>query len=242
MGLDYYVQKIQEKKKNQAMQDVVMQIASRYPLVLHKQDGAICMFPKNTRTIPSVPTKTFESTRDTLSSFSLDVLHEKSFFAQFQNLLDVVPQPQTIHFSDNENAGYSHCVFASRNIYMSFTIIEDVENCLYSFSVKTGSRSVYNSLLVREHSDNIFESKAIIKSFNVFYSRYITDSSDIWFSSNLVGCHECLFCDNLENKKHCIYNKQYSAEDYAQEKIQLLQQKDTFAIRQHNVSNIGNNS
>lgn len=60
MGLDYYVQKIQENKKKQTIQDVVTQIASRYPLVLHKQDGAICMFPQNTRVIPSVSIQTFD--------------------------------------------------------------------------------------------------------------------------------------------------------------------------------------
>lgn len=242
MGLDYYIQIIQEKKKKQTIRDVITQIASRYPLVLHKKDGAICIFPQNTRTIPSVSIQTFDTTRDSLGNFSLDALEGESLFSQFQNLLQTVPQPQTIHFSDNENSGYSHCVFASRNIYMSFTVIEDVENCLYSFSVKTGSRNVYNSLLVREHSENIFESKAIIQSFNVFYSHYISNSSNIRFSSNLIGCDECLFCHDLENKKHCIYNKQYSPTEYAQEKIQLLQQKDRFGSRQDSISNVWSNS
>jgi len=234
-------EKIQEKKKTETIQDLIVQVASRYPIVLNKQDGSICIFPNDVRKIPSISIKAFESVRDKLWEYTIDPIDDGDFFSDLEKLLQYVPQPQTIHFGENENANYAHCVFASRNIYISFTVIEDVENCLYSFSVKTGSKNIHNSLLVWEHSENVFESKAIIQSSNIFYSRYITNSSNIRFSSNLVGCTDCLFSDNLENKKYCIYNKQYSHEDYVKEKKQILQQKEKFDGRYLAVSNIWNN-
>jgi len=44
----------------------------------------------------------------------------------------------------------------------------------------------------------------------------------------LVGCEECLFCSSLDNKKYYIYNKEYTKEEYIQQKNNYLQQKEYF--------------
>jgi len=221
-------EKIQRIKKDQRIDDLVAYIASWYPLVPRKYNDMISMFPQSERMVNVVTSKNFEETRWSLTQQWLDYSFELSFFANVKNLFAIVPQPSLIHFSDNTNANYAHCVFASKNIYMWFTIIEDVENCLYSFSIKTWSRNVHNSLLVWEHSDNVFMSKWIIWSYNIFYSKNIFNSSNIRFSTNLVGCEECLFCSSLDNKKYYIYNKEYTKEEYIQQKNNYLQQKEYF--------------
>lgn len=238
--------KIQEKKKNQFIDDLILHIASWYPLVPRKHGDIISMFPKIERTVNTVTSQAFEEIRWSFLGLWIEYDSTISFFDSMQVLFSSVPQPNLIHFSENINANYAHCVFASKNIYMGFTIIEDVENCLYSFSVKTGSSNVYNSLLVWEHSDNVFMSKWVIWSYNIFYSQHVFNSSNVRFSSNMVGCEECLFCDNLDNKKYCIYNKEYTKEAYIQQKNDYLKQKSSFdwwfdAIKNTNIT-IGSNN
>lgn len=228
MLFEGWLEKIQQKKKNQSIRDLIFYIASWYSLVPSKDNGSIGIFPKTSRKPPTMPAKKVEEERDWYLDFWINYDWEIWFFECFNKLFRAVPQPNLIHFSENPNSEYAHCVFSSKNVYMGFTVIEDVENCLYSFTVKTWSRNVLNSLLVWEHSDNVFCSKWIIQSYNIFYSKYIFNSANIWFSTNLTGCEECLFCENLDNKKYCIQNKEYTKEDYLAKKKLLLNQKDMF--------------
>ncbi len=133
-----------------------------------------------------------------------------------------------MHWGKNENCDYVDVVLNARNSYLSIGLVTDVENVLYSRSVKDYTKNVLNSVMVRKHCDSIFSSLSVINSFNVFYSKFIDNSANIWFSSNLIGCQECLFCDNLQNQSYCVYNKQYTKEEYVGEKFRLLHDKEKF--------------
>jgi len=127
-----------------------------------------------------------------------------------------------------ENAEYAEAVRFSKNVYLSFIIILGCENIFYTFYTQDECRNVFNSVMVWDHSEIVYFSTAVLKSYKIFYSRYIVHSHNIWFSSNLIGCSECIFCDNLHNKKYCIGNREYSREEYFTQKEFILREKNKF--------------
>lgn len=137
----------------------------------------------------------------------------------FQN----VSLPSLMHYGKTENADYSDTVYNARNIYLSNMVTGDVENVLYSFSVKDNSSYVINSVNIIK-SQYIYQCVSVSNSFSVFFSSNILDSSDIRNSYNLVGCNHCINCSNLKNKSYCIDNMQYSQEDFLENmKVKPLQ-------------------
>ena len=114
----------------------------------------------------------------------------------------------------------------TKNGYLSFIVVVECENILYSMGVKDNCKNVFNSVMVRDHNENVYMSCGIFKSFNIFYSRYVTDSSNLRACYNMVGCHDCILCHELENKSFCIQNTEYSKEEYLKKKEQILKEKD----------------
>ena len=56
-----------------------------------------------------------------------------------------------------------------------------------------------------------------------------------------MNCHNCLLCDNLENKNYCIENKEYSREEFAMLKAEMLRNKNIFSHYANTVATVGNN-
>ena len=234
-NLQYRQQKIQEKRKKTSFRDFVMEITSRYSLMLYKQQWLISMCDANSRLL-------IVNKNEYVPELS-DLLPEgEYFFDKLATLLQTVWLPNLIHFSENANSDYANCVLWSKNIYLSYTVIKEVENAMYSFSVKTWSRNVIDGFMIRDNSENIYRSKCVISSYNTFYSKFINNSSDVRFSSNLQSCRECLFCDWLTNQSFCIRNKQYSKEEYTIEKQLILSQKGNYDLRYEQVNNQWNNT
>lgn len=221
-------EKIKEKVRATLRRDFVQHITSWYPLVLTKNAWYISSYPPTPRIAGIIPYKEYEAGRDDLVHQWLDYDFEQDFFHNIQRLRDQTKLPNLLQFADNENSDYAYCVLGSKNVYMGFTIIKDVENCLYSFSVKTGSRNIFNSVMVRDNSENIYMSSGIITGYAIFYSRYMTNCSNMRFCSNCFGCQECLFCHDLNNQSYCIANKVYEREIYFQKKQELLAQKEKY--------------
>lgn len=135
--------------------------------------------------------------------------------------------PAPTRFTDDKSVDCDHAasVWMSNKVYLSILAIDDCENILYTFYTQDGVKNTLNSVMVWDHSENIYFSSGVLKSYNVFYSRYITNSANIWFSTNLIGCQECILCDTLTNASYCIRNKQYSQEEYQKEKANILSNK-----------------
>jgi hypothetical protein len=121
-------------------------------------------------------------------------------------------------------------VLGSKNAYISFIVINNCENVLYSVSIKDNSKDILNSLSVWDSSSIIYTSTWILRSFKIFYSRYISNSNNIWFSSNLIWCSECIFCDDLENQRYCINNIKLEKEEYFKQKEETLKNKNKFEV------------
>lgn len=240
-NLQHRQQKIQEKRKQTPWREFVMEIVSLRSFSLYKSNNLTSIFPQTERIRWIVSHDEFEEYRDKLVGVLGEIDYSQPFFDIYKKLWDSVNLPPTILFGSCENANFSDQTVSSKNCYLSYVVIRDCEDVLYSVSVKEGSKNILNSLMVRDWSDTVFYSKGIISSFSVFYSHFITNSSNIWFSSNLVWCTECVGCQNLDNQSYCIKNKKYAKEEYLRLKKQLLAQQQKFSGWQQWISHNGLN-
>ena len=174
-------------------------------------------------------------------NYGKDVDGGRSFFSQFQQLFLDVPKSVLMHYITNDNAEYSDTSLSSKNVYLSFHSTLNVENILYSVSVKHGSSNVLNCFSVT-NSENIFYSRGIVKSFNIFYSNLLLDCADMWFCNSCIGCQNCISCDNLINKSYCIENIAYSREEFQAKKQEILGQKRRFQSNSMGLKNIQSES
>lgn len=223
-SLSYRQSKIQEKRKNTSWKEFVMEICSWCPLVFSKGYGKVSRFPKTDRIGWVIGRSEFEEIRWTQT----EEVNAESFMQGFGKLLSRSQFPAFMTWGDNENCDFADIVSGAKNWYLSIGLVTDVENVMYSRSVKNNCSNVIASVMVRKDSSNVFESSCIIGSFNVFYSHTIQASSNIRFSQNLVNCSECILCSDLENQSYCINNNQLSKEEYAIEKAKLLNDKSNF--------------
>ncbi len=170
----------------------------------------------------------FQKNRDDLTKEGLLYDFNAPFFENFNTLLKTIDLPNLVQSGMNENCAYVDNTNGTKNGYLSYIVVVDCENAIYSCSVKDNSKNVFNSVMVWDNNENIYMGCGILKSFNVFYSRYITDSSNIRLCTNMIGCHDCIFCNWLENKSYCIENQQYTKAIYLQKKEDILKNKNLF--------------
>jgi hypothetical protein len=221
--LVHFEKLIQEKRKKTPFRDFIKEIGSWEVMNLYKRNGRICRYPDTGR-IQVLDDTEYKNA----SSYYREYDFDKSFFENFQWLMDIFPFEHIFHFENNENSDFADSVFGAKNTYLSFIVGFESENVAYSALCYNNIHNIYNSFLACIHSSNVYMSWGVNESHNVFYSRYITNSANIWFSTNLIGCHECIGCDNLENQKYMINNVAYSTEEYNAKKDEILSDKKSF--------------
>ncbi len=225
--LNYYKQKIQEKRKQTSFRDFLMEILSFVPVVFYKYNNLISKFPPWER-VQVISIDAFNSSRDRLIEKSNNYNLDESFLKNFQNLFQNIQLPALFHYWITSNCDFSEVAFASQNCYLSNIIIKDCENIFYSFMTRMNCHNIYNSFYTENNSTNIYNCRGTINSYKIFYSSFIKDSTNIYFSSNLTWCQECLFCDDLQNVKYYIRNKALKKEEYVEEKRKILSEKSNF--------------
>ncbi len=225
--LNHWKQKIQERRKKTPFLEYLKEIGSWYPLVLSKDGNKLSRYPITDRVWKLSDTVEYEEMREWFVASWLVYDENISFLDNYKKLWLQIPHPRMLQ-RNSENCDYVDDVISSKDSYLSFMIITDCSNNLYSLIVKENCHDVLNSINVLNNCSNIFMSNAVMNSYNVFYSSNIINSSDIWFSSNMMACTHCIFCDGLEWKKYHIENKEYSKEEYEIKKQDILKDKDKF--------------
>ena len=216
---------MQQRAKQTTRREFAMDILSRYPFTLHRNQNTISIYPDNQRSCPVMTHKQFEEVRDALTSKWVDYDPNKTFFDNYLALFQSTPFSALYNYGGAENSDYAFSVYNSKNCYLSFSIIADCENIFYSFAAKEWCKNIFNSVQVGDHSENIYQSANVFKSLNIFFSKYIENCYSIRCSNNLISCQECLLCSGLENKSYCIENKQYSKEEYFIKKEEIISDK-----------------
>jgi len=207
-----------------------MELWSWFTLVFYKQQWIVSKYPPTSRISKVTDISSFDKNIDDRMSMHA-YASQKWFFKNFAILFSSITHPWTIMYALAENADFANEVLASKNVYLSSTVIKDCENVLYSSNIKEWSSDVLNSVMVWNNSQNVYMWVGIIESSNIFYSRCIKNSSNIWFCVNCVWCSHCMMCVDMENASYCIRNKQYTKEEYIKIKTELLKRKDKFYHR-----------
>lgn len=219
---------IQNKRKQTPWRQFIKEIASWKVLSFYKHGTIVTKFPRTPRVSNVLTPSDFEKYRSGLTDLWIEWDTTKWFFEQFQKLRLQTNLPSVIHFGVVESCDYADVVLGSRNCYLSFWPINDCENIVYSDQVKDWSKDVFNSVMVRDASEEIYMSRAVLWSSRIFYSNYIQSCNTIRFSANLIGCHECVMCNSLQNMSYCIKNVAYDKETYFAMKEKILDQRDSY--------------
>lgn len=229
--------KIQNRRKKTPRRQYIKEIASRKVLSFYKNGNTVSKYPQTDRIWTVIKAKEYEDHRDSLlSSTWREIYAWRSFFEQFWELFRTVELPSVVHFWVMENCDYADVVANSKDCYLSFWPINECEYVMYSDQVKSMSKRVVNSVMVRDGSEHIYMSKWIISSYNVFYSSYIHNSSNLRFCSDMIWCSECIWCSWLENVSYYINNQKFEKDVYKRKKKEILSRKDLFQERHEKLS------
>ena len=233
--------KIKTKRMHTERRTFVREVGSRFGTYLGKKDGVICRYPDTERVGKIIPARQFDENRYMLTFGGRAYDENKTFFQNFQDMYKTINLWATLAYGDNENTEFADDTYNAKNVYLSFAVVSDVSNILYSFLAKDHTNNVLNSVSVAYQSENVYMSNGITGWYNIFFSRFVSDSSNIWFSTNLIGCQECMFCDDLQNQSYCINNKQLDKETYKMKKEEFLKQKKMFLTWYQNLPTKGIN-
>ena len=211
--LTYRQQKIQEKRKQTPFRNFVMEIASWRPLNFYKNLGTFSRYPATSRSPKIIASEVFE--QETYDGKYFPLTSEGSnFFENIRQLFLTVPLEAVTKHGVGGNTAFADVCHNSKNAYLSYFVVVDCENVLYSLVVRENCTNIHNSLMVFDCCDNVYQSVGVVNSYHTFFSNYIRNGSDIRFSKNLMGCHFCIGCSNLENKSYYINNQPFTKEEY----------------------------
>ncbi|MBI4836566.1 MAG: hypothetical protein HY817_04885 [Candidatus Abawacabacteria bacterium] len=139
----------------------------------------------------------------------------RPFFEQFAELQKAVPRMNLYVDSSCENCNYSNQLVSSKNCYLIFSGASD-EDCYYGYRLMKSKNCVDCFMTV--NSELCYQCVDATDCYNCAFSQNIVHCRDSRFLFDCQNCDNCLFSVNLRNKSYCIFNKQYSKEDFAQEK------------------------
>ncbi len=142
--------------------------------------------------------------------YAQDYDFSMSFFEQFKELLDKVPQPHATNLQ-SVNSNFCNFTYQSKNCYLAFA--SDInEDCAYLHQTYKSKNSFdLENCNNMESCIDSFKSRESYNSSHLFFSQKCIDSHLMWDCQN---CSSCFGCVGLRGKSYCIFNKQYTKEDY----------------------------
>ncbi|MBM3257216.1 MAG: hypothetical protein FJY98_02710 [Candidatus Liptonbacteria bacterium] len=157
---------------------------------------------------------------------------DKPFFEQFRELMLKVPRIGIMHIRNNINADYANYISASKNIYLSQSVIEGSENIYYSRSIDR-SKEIFDCFNVKD-SERCYENVDGGRNYRSKFLVRSRDCIDSAFLFDCVNCQNCIMSANLRNRQYVIRGKQYSKEEYATalEKIEFGKQSEIEKLKQ----------
>ena len=151
-------------------------------------------------------------------NYGKDYNFNKSFFEQFENLLQKTPLLGLWNVHD-ENAEYNNNSFYLKNSYMNFNSDKSdrifygygVENCIdcIDCTFTHDSELCYECI----DSENIYQ---------CLFSQNLKNSNECYFSTDLIGCSKCFACHGLRNKEYFIFNEKVTKEIFEEKTKNLI--------------------
>jgi hypothetical protein len=147
------------------------------------------------------------------TEYGRDYDFSKSFFQQFRELQQVVPN-QATNSRNSTNCKYSHGEIRSKDCVFVFGGYQTI-NCYYCHSPILSRDSIDSDVIW--NSDHAYETLSSNNVYNTKFVYFSDDCMDSSFLFNCIGCSNCFGCVNLRNQKYCIFNKKYSKKEYEEE-------------------------
>jgi len=143
---------------------------------------------------------------------------DASFFDQFRNLLDRVPQPASTRDPMSVNSEYTTYGIQLKNCYYVFGGLSS-ENVSYSnWPIRTKDSL---EILVSRDSERCYEVIEIDHCYNCRFVYFSGNCLDSDFLYDCQNCDHCFGCVNLRNKKYHFFNKPLSKEEYEKKKREI---------------------
>ncbi len=146
------------------------------------------------------------------TQFAKEYDPSRSFFEQFNELYQLVPQP-ALHnlYQTLENSEYANMAGSLKNCYLLFNS-DYSESCSYGTEVEH-SKECFDNVMMEE-CELSYDNVNCLKCYEVFCSTDLEACHGVYFSRNLSGCSSCFGCVNLRSKQYHIYNEPYTKEGY----------------------------
>ena len=143
--------------------------------------------------------------------FGRDFDFSRPFFEQFSELLAVTPVGN-LFIANSENSEYAQLSVGNKNCYMALASDYN-EDSLY-LDNSNHNKDVCDVSFV-DKSELAFESTDLYESYSCQFSQNIKNSNNCIACIDCSGSNNLLGCVGIRNKSYLIFNKQYSADDYA---------------------------
>ncbi len=141
----------------------------------------------------------------------------RPFFTQFRELQEAVPRPNLMG-SNAVNSDYCNYFGDVKNSYLCFGSIA-IEDCMYGSPYE--SKQCVDTHLARE-CEYCYECVDCEKLSACSFCQDCSNSLNLWYCFDCKNCENCIGCAGLRNAKYCIFNQQYSKEEYAEKRKELL--------------------
>ncbi len=146
----------------------------------------------------------------------------KSFFSQFQELLNKTPHLAIPNFKNND-CEYTSWLDESKSCYMSFgssrcedvLFSETLQDCKNSLDLTSCDSVTYSYNSVYCHHSN-----------RIQYCVNCYNCVNCYFSFDLKGCQNCFMSYNLRHKNYMILNESYTKEKFKEKMDKILGDRD----------------
>ncbi len=153
----------------------------------------------------------FSDSWDALS-YGRDFDFSRSFFPQFRELMEAVPQLSISHFGwPNINSDFTNDNYKIKNCYLTFDG-EQAEDCYYGHSFLYDKNCIDFTHLTL--SELCYECIHCTQCYGLTYSRYCNNCSSSTFLRDCIGCKHCFGCANFRQKQYCVFNEQKTKQEY----------------------------
>ncbi len=142
----------------------------------------------------------------------------RSFFDQFQELVNKSPHPARTLNEPIENSDYCNAATGLKNCYMSFEI-GLAENCFYCHRTQYAKNCIDISL--NQGGEFLYECLACTNSYQVRWSEFAVSCSDSMFLYDCVNCTSCAFSTGLRHKSFVFMNEQLTEDAYKKKMHEL---------------------
>jgi len=153
--------------------------------------------------------------------YGRDFYFNKSFFAQFCELMSKIPRNPLVNIN-TINSEFNNWTINLKSCYLLTGSRED-EECFYGNWIWRSKNCIDSGYLF--DSQYLYDCVDCKNCFNSQFLQNCENCSESKFLKNCTSCSHCYMCINLNNKKYCIANQQYSKSDYL-EKIMHFASKE----------------